>query len=1043
MIPLRIVLQGFLSYREEQTIDLEDADLWVFAGRNGSGKSSVFDAITFVLFGHHRGGARRYESLIHVQSDKLRVEFDFEARGQRYRLVRSLKRSGGSERQAYRFDPDRSEGNSWPAIPETNSDAGFKKWVARYVGLTYESFTSSVLLQQGRAESILDPQPKKRYEILEGVVGLERFRRLSETAESGRRAVDAEVRSLRNRVAELPTATEEQLNQAQQAVERSLERRQTLAAKLGELDVQCRQATLWNSLESARFVAVERLQESEVLLQHADQIEINGQRLEKLNRLLPKLREVVAFRTDRDNLIQNAKSLDNYRFSLEQQLKRICRVVNNLKIQQMCYHREIDESRSAAERISSDLAALAGPIVKAKLARHQRLEIEQLETELHLFPSDLSAKVEECSNSLDKCIECSTALPFLEQFVEHRDGLMSSSDQAKTLTKRLTLHRATIDELKESADSVEQDHRRALDETQQARDQLSRTEAIWIELGRRLEQFNGLRDSARCDRCGQILDPEHFRSEQSRLQSEVRVALEESEVATGNLRVAIAHEHEQENRLAECQLELEEAEQKAQVDQDALSEARINYELHQRSCASAFRLLPPVYQSEISPSDPVDWAVTEYPTREAIQRVREQVSQIKSLEAQLGSMRKTIKRLETVEARLEQARQSVAELSSTEDLRVLEEKEEGLQSKLAGFHQDIRVQSVQSTLIEKVQELANDEALKLERSCRDLERRASLDRARSEDRAESLRRLAGTLEKEWGDGVDGIDESALNQITQELSELKSRGVEATLQALPKARAEVAALRQRLEQIRNEQDQIPMRARRSPEEIEAIQRSLRLSLDEAENELREHEFECWSLQAALQDRKKLSERITNMEQSLRVSEVLCRLLGRDGIQRDLMRDAEVGILNRANPILQALSDGELTLQFAGGGESDPESALQLDAVERVGGSSKTIPVANLSGSQRFRVAVSLAIGIGSYARGHHGTIESVIIDEGFGSLDRYSRHDMIQQLNALRGHLAKIILVSHQEDFFEAFADGYMFERSHETDGSTVVRPFHR
>jgi DNA repair exonuclease SbcCD ATPase subunit len=90
---------------------------------------------------------------------------------------------------------------------------------------------------------------------------------------------------------------------------------------------------------------------------------------------------------------------------------------------------------------------------------------------------------------------------------------------------------------------------------------------------------------------------------------------------------------------------------------------------------------------------------------------------------------------------------------------------------------------------------------------------------------------------------------------------------------------------------------------------------------------------------------------------------------------------------------------------------------------------------LSGSQKFRVAVSLALGIGQYASKQHRPIESVMIDEGFGCLDRNGRQVMIQELQNLRGHLRCILLVSHQEEFADAFPDGYRFEL---IDGSTKV-----
>ena len=82
------------------------------------------------------------------------------------------------------------------------------------------------------------------------------------------------------------------------------------------------------------------------------------------------------------------------------------------------------------------------------------------------------------------------------------------------------------------------------------------------------------------------------------------------------------------------------------------------------------------------------------------------------------------------------------------------------------------------------------------------------------------------------------------------------------------------------------------------------------------------------------------------------------------------------------------------------------------------------MSSLSGSQRFRVAVSLALGIGQYASQGTRQIESVIIDEGFGSLDKEGRQQMIDELHSLGEVLSRIILVSHEDDFAHAFSTGY-------------------
>ena len=49
MIPQRVYMKGFMSYRDETTLSFRGSSLWVLAGRNGAGKSAVFDAMTFAL----------------------------------------------------------------------------------------------------------------------------------------------------------------------------------------------------------------------------------------------------------------------------------------------------------------------------------------------------------------------------------------------------------------------------------------------------------------------------------------------------------------------------------------------------------------------------------------------------------------------------------------------------------------------------------------------------------------------------------------------------------------------------------------------------------------------------------------------------------------------------------------------------------------------------------------------------------------------------------------------------------------------------------
>ena len=57
----------------------------------------------------------------------------------------------------------------------------FDAWIRDNIGLNYETFTSSVLLLQGKAEKLLDSRPEGRREVLAGIVDLERYERLHRT----------------------------------------------------------------------------------------------------------------------------------------------------------------------------------------------------------------------------------------------------------------------------------------------------------------------------------------------------------------------------------------------------------------------------------------------------------------------------------------------------------------------------------------------------------------------------------------------------------------------------------------------------------------------------------------------------------------------------------------------------------------------------------------------------------------------------------------------------------------------------------------------
>ena len=100
MIPVRVQVRNFLTYGEADgggpiEFDFEGSRLWSISGNNGSGKSAVFDAITYALFGRHRGGATGDGRLIRKGARQCEATFEFRADGQLYRVRRTVARRTG------------------------------------------------------------------------------------------------------------------------------------------------------------------------------------------------------------------------------------------------------------------------------------------------------------------------------------------------------------------------------------------------------------------------------------------------------------------------------------------------------------------------------------------------------------------------------------------------------------------------------------------------------------------------------------------------------------------------------------------------------------------------------------------------------------------------------------------------------------------------------------------------------------------------------------------------------------------------------------
>ncbi|HEX9066684.1 MAG TPA: SMC family ATPase [Streptosporangiaceae bacterium] len=235
MRPLRLYLDGFGSYREPAEADFTGVDFFALVGPTGSGKSTVIDGLCFALYGTvpRWGKENMISQALAPAANACRVALVFEAAGRRYAAVRALTRDKRGvhtkEARLELLDPDVPAGAPLADLLAASTEAlaegpdQVKARVQDILGLTYEHFTQSVLLPQGRFSEFLHAKPAERQDLLVELLAFgvyaqvgEAARRRAElaadrlaTAEAARAALaDASPEALASaqaRVAELET----------------------------------------------------------------------------------------------------------------------------------------------------------------------------------------------------------------------------------------------------------------------------------------------------------------------------------------------------------------------------------------------------------------------------------------------------------------------------------------------------------------------------------------------------------------------------------------------------------------------------------------------------------------------------------------------------------------------------------------------------------------------------------------------------------------------------------------------------------------------
>lgn len=217
MKPIKLTMQAFGPFAGREEVDftrLPAGALFLIAGPTGAGKTSLLDGITFALYGDTSGGERSAREMRSHHADastQTEVEFEFALGSQRYRVrrvpeqeraaLRATKGGDGlvkvlAKAELYRWRDGEGDAG-WEPVSQKTVEV--TRDVVRLLGCEADQFRQVVLLPQGQFRKLLTASSGERERILETLFGTAAYKRLQDALKQEASSLQQAAEALRLR----------------------------------------------------------------------------------------------------------------------------------------------------------------------------------------------------------------------------------------------------------------------------------------------------------------------------------------------------------------------------------------------------------------------------------------------------------------------------------------------------------------------------------------------------------------------------------------------------------------------------------------------------------------------------------------------------------------------------------------------------------------------------------------------------------------------------------------------------------------------------
>lgn len=994
MKPIKLTIQAFGPFASKEIIDFTrfgSHPLFLINGPTGSGKTSILDAICFALYGETTSNERQGNQMRCDQAPldlPTEVELEFEFNHKQYRVTRSPEQQAPKARgegtttrkhsaALYQIDGEEKL--------LTNRTAQVKTEVASLLGLNDTQFRQVMVLPQGKFRELLLASSKEREDIFGQLFQTDVYKKieyaLKDKASAISKAKDEFDNQIRGALQVAEANSEQELSSRYQQQSQLLaEAKGTEQAQRQRLDATQsewqkaqalnQQFTKWEETKAAldnhqqNKASVDSLSAQIGLAQRAAKLEVTYASLQSVNQ------QVVGFNNKLAQLQQQldvAKQAHQQNQQALEQAEKQAERLTELNQQQFNLE-QVKQKFGEKSQLEQQLTQLTA----------QKAEFEQKLTQYQAHKLKLLSEAELGAEQLETARKAVNEKAALETEVVRNERLLSDLNRRDQLTSELS-------RLQSHTEALQQQERQAQQNAKHKQKRADELEMRWHSaqasiLAQKLQQGEP------CPVCGSLEHPspamvgeeEVTKQAVQSAREQERSALEELSRVSGLLAQHLHHIEQQQQSLATARADLAQNADRALVEVEQL--------LHQQ-------------QQRLRELASIDIEAQEKHVAELNQRCingDEKINQLKQQQSANDSALAVQRQLlEKLSQSMDGRYQSLTDVEKSHQTNQakIEQLKQALESTQKGAQQShTALTNLQS------QHKTNSELLAQTSQQRDeIEQKwqAQLEQSEFNDEQHFIQNRATDEQlQQWQHTVDEYNQCLL-KLEQTLSDLSEQ-----LQQAEKP--DLAALEQAHQQARQSYQQ----AREALDKVYSDhQRLEKVRADIAQLHQKNSQLEAeYKVYGTLYD-------VASGKTGSRVS-----------LHRFVLGVLLDDVLIQASQRLALMSKGRYQLVRKTEGFKGA-AGRGLDLSVEDGYTGKVRDVATLSGGESFMAALALALGLSDVVQSYSGGIrlDTLFIDEGFGSLDPESLDLAIQTLIDLQQSGRMIGIISHVSELKEQMA----------------------